>query len=426
MTAQIFTVIFLLLLSFFFSGSEAAMLYLSRMKFRRAGVSHVRASGAIGQLLSDLPGLITTLLLGNEFVNVAFSSVVASIMVPALGERVGSPVAFLSALGLVILFGELTPKSLALRYPEDFALSSAHPLRFLYTVLSPIRAVVRWLTGLIFRGTLRRSQEKEQAGFTDDEFESLIQEGLAGGMYKKDEADLMRRILGLSKLTVKEVMTPRTKVVAMSEDTTVAEAAAVLRDSYFSRIPVYSETIDNIQGIVLAKDLLKALKSKMRQFKIKKFLREVPLVPETKKANRLIALLVAERTHLAVVIDEYGGTEGIVTLEDVLEEIVGEIVDEKDESLPDISSIGPNSYRVSASVRLDQFAAEIGISLPEGDYDTVAGFIVTKLGRIPEQGEVVTEGDLVLEVLKTEEARIVALMVRVHPDRSKKEEPRQQ
>lgn len=410
MLAQVLTVVFLLLLSFFFSGSEAAMLSLSRMRVARSSATQMRASGAIKSLLSDTRGLITTLLLGNEFVNVALASVIASIVVPRLGEKQGTLAAFGLAFGLLILFGEFTPKSLALRYPEDFAVAAVHPLRFLYTALKPVRKLVQGMTNMLLSGSLRKSQLRR--GFSDEEFESLIEAGLAKGLYKRDEAQMMRRILTLRHITAKELMTPRPEVVAMPEKTTVADAVSALRKTYFARIPVFAESIDNVLGVVLAKELIKAANSGAGRSQVREFVREVPVVPETKKANNLLALLVAEKAHLAVVIDEYGGTEGIVTLEDVLEEIVGEIVDEKDEEVLEITRIGPDTFSVLSSARLDLFAEEVGLELPDGDYDTVGGFIVTKLGSIPAQGERIEEGPLVFEVLRTEKSRVISMLVR--------------
>ena len=389
------------------------MLYLSRMRLRSKGPDRILASEAVGKLLTDIKGLITTLLIGNEFVNVAFSSVMASVFVLALGKRVGTPTSFALSLGLLILFGELVPKSLALRYPEDFALAAVHPLRFFYLALKPIRIAVQSIAGLILPVS-DRAEGDDAAAISDEEFESLIEHGLDEGIYRKDEAELMRRILLLRNLTAKELMTPRTEVLAMPQDTTLSEAVTALKSNYFSRIPVYEDSIDKIKGVVLAKDLLKAARTKMKSREIKRFLREVPLVPETKRANKLLASLVAEHAHLAVVIDEYGGTEGIVTLEDVLEEIVGEIVDEKDEKIQEVIRIAPNTFEVLGSTRLDLFAEKVGCQLPEGDYDTVAGFIIARLGTIPDGGERVDEGRLHLEILRTEKSRIVAIRVEVN------------
>jgi len=388
------------------------MLSLSRMRVGRTSSSQMRASGAIRSLLSDTRGLITTLLLGNEFVNVALSSVVASLVVPRLGHRQGTPVAFGLALGLLILFGEFTPKSLALRYPDDFAVAAVHPLRFFYTVLKPVRKLVQGMTNILLSGSLKGAPEQVRTGFSDEEFESLIEAGLAQSLYKRDEAQMIRRILALQHLTAKELMTPRREVVAVSEDTLVSDAVSALRKSYFARIPVFAESIDNVLGVVLAKELIKAANSGSARSHLREFVREVPVVPETKKANNLLALLVAEKAHLAVVIDEYGGTEGIVTLEDVLEEIVGEIVDEKDKEVREITRIAPDTFNVLSCARLDLFAEEIGLELPDGDYDTVGGFIVTKLGSIPSRGEQIEEGPLVFEILKTEKSRIVSMLVR--------------
>ncbi|MBN1592734.1 MAG: HlyC/CorC family transporter [Candidatus Coatesbacteria bacterium] len=412
MLAQILTIVFLLLLSFFFSGSEAAMLFLSRMRVGRTSSSQVRASKAIEALLSDTKGLLVTLLLGNELVNVALASVVASIIVPRLGEKQGTPVAFILGLGLLLIFGELTPKSLALRYPHDFAIAVVHPLRFFYVLLKPIRKMVQGIANIMLHKSMRGSWDGAQSGFTDDEFESLVEEGLAVGIYRRDEAQMMRRILALRHMTAKELMTPRTEVMAMPVQITVGEAVAALRERYFARIPVFSESIDNVQGVVLAKELIRVADSGGTRTPISQYIREVPVVPETKKANKLLALLVAERAHLAVLIDEYGGTEGIVSMEDILEEIVGEIIDEKDEEVKEITKIGPNTFSVLSTARLDLFAEEIGFALPEGDYDTVGGFVVTKLGRIPAHGEVLREGPIQFEVIKTEKSRIVSMLVR--------------
>ena len=393
------------------------MLSLSRTHVASASSSHTRAESAIRALLSDMRGLITTLLIGNELVNVALASLVASIVIPSLGEKQGTPVAFGLALGLLLIFGEFTPKSLALRYPEDFAVAAVYPLRFLYVALKPVRNLVQRITNTVLSDSLKGAYERVRTGFSDDEFESLIEDGLVAGIYKRDEAQMMRRILALRNRTAKELMTPRREVVAMAGETTVAEAVSALRQRYFARIPVFAESIDNVLGVVLAKELIKAANSGEGRSFIKRFVREVPVVPETQKANRLLALLVAEHAHLAVVIDEYGGTEGIVSLGDILEEIVGEIDDEKDKEVRDITRIGPNTFSVLAGARLDLFAEEVGVELPEGDYDTVGGFIVTKLGSIPTQGERISEGPLVFEVLKTEKSRVVSMLVkRLQPE----------
>jgi len=407
---QVSTVIFLLLLSFFFSGSEAAFLSLSRMRLRRHLPSQFRAQQTITELLQQTRALITTVLIGNEFVNVAIASLMAWMIIPVVGPHLGPVVALVSGLCLILLFGEVAPKSLAVRYPEDFALATVHPLRLIHRLLWPLRWPVLSLIGLLgARG------EKGSGSISDEEFESVIEGGLRDGVYRPEEAELIRRILALRRTVAKELMTPRREMFALQKETTVAEAVATIRKQFFARIPVYDGTIDRIVGVVLAKDLLKAARSRLRQSQIERFCRQVPFVPETKRASELLSLLLSERTHLAVVVDEYGGTEGIVTVEDILEEIVGEILDEKDKEVKEIVPVGPLTYRVMASTRIEQFAKAIGVALPQGDYDTVGGFITTRLGAIPTPGQKLRQGRLEFEVLATESSRIVSLLVKVRP-----------
>lgn len=345
---------------------------------------------------------------------------VSGIQAHAPSMVAGYVAVYIISLSLAATVGVALPNAWA-RYGGDAFLAHSMPVLFaLRRVLYPLVALqhacdtfVRRIAGI--PDTDVRQEEAEQI---EKDILGAVTEGELAGAVHEDEADMIESVLELRDTSVGEVMTPRTEIIAMSSAATVSEAKELIRDSGHSRIPVYVENIDDIQGVLYAKDMLDV--DSHATFEPLKLMRKVPFVPEAKRISDLLAELRQQKVHLAIVLDEYGGTAGLVTIEDILEEIVGEITDEYEEPEPDpIHRVADNALEVDGRVHIDEINEELGVELPEGDdYDTIGGFVFTSMGKIPATGEEMWHGNVRLKVIDAEERRINRLRVEVVPDKT--------
>jgi putative hemolysin len=312
-----------------------------------------------------------------------------------------------------LIFGELLPMNIALSQANNIALQAVIPINIISMLLAPLLRLAQWVSGAISQPFIGKSSI---ALVTEEEIKMLVDAGSEGGAIEDEEKEMIYSIFQFGDTLVREVMIPRIDVVALEINTSVEEALNTIVDVGHSRIPVYEESIDHIRGLLYAKDLLQAWRDGHTDRKIKDLLRPAHFVPESKKAGDLLTDLQQRKIHLAIVIDEYGGTAGLVTLEDLIEEIVGEIHDEYDfDEEEAYQQVSENEYIFDAGIDLDDLNRMLEVELPTDEGDTLGGFVYSKLGKVPIEGERTTEGRVELEVLRVDDRRIRKVRLRLIP-----------
>jgi putative hemolysin len=311
-----------------------------------------------------------------------------------------------------IVFVELVPKSLALKFPTPTAVSIAYPFLWASKILKPIVVVLRGSSNLILIQFKDKTSFSE-ARVSEEEFKLLLEEGRKTGTIDKTEQELITSIFEFTDTAAKEVMIPRTDVVAISIDTQREKLINIVLEEGYSRLPVYSGSIDNIIGIVYTKDLISLLEHRDIII-LQDILRPAYFVPETKKISQLMRELQQKNIHMAIVIDEFGGTEGIITMEDILEEIVGEIHDEYDEELKEVESSSDGSFLVNARINIADFNEKFSVEIPESnDYDTISGFLHKITGHIPELNEEINHHNIHFTIVKKSQRRLRQVKVTI-------------
>ncbi|MBL7055932.1 HlyC/CorC family transporter [Candidatus Woesearchaeota archaeon] len=380
---EIILLIILLILSGFFSGAEVALVSLSRLKCKRLVEEKKSGSLYVQKLKEDTPRMLGTILLGNNVVNVAASAIATSVAIRTFDSfAIGIVTGVMTFL--ILVFGELTPKLIASHHNEFFSRMVAGPLWYLSIILSPILSVLNFILGKVF--TLFGIKPKESK-VTEEEIISMVKIAREEGTIKEMEKNMIHSIFEFDDMDVEEITTPRADMIAIDSKCTVKQAMKVALKKNFSRIPVFEKTNDNIIGIVYVKDLMAYLDKKKDKVQISKVMKRAYFVPETKKISNLLRQFQKRKEHMAVVVDEHGSVSGIVTLEDVLEEIVGEIMDETDKVDPHIRKIGNKIWIVKGKTEIDEINEKLKMNLKGEDYDTFSGFILKYTGKIPNQGE---------------------------------------
>jgi putative hemolysin len=428
---EIFGVLLLILLIGFFSASEVAVLSTRRSRMKELADEGNRKAAIILEFQNTPERFLATIHVGIVFSMILASGLGGLIaiqnIVPALGAsevRWVRDAAAWIALGIIVIvigflevvFAELVPKSLALRVAEPLALSFAPALHL-------FAAFFRYPAGLLtFASNLVLAPFKDEASFTEsriseEEFKLMLEEGTKTGVIDKTEQELIKSIFEFTDTTAKEVMIPRPDVVALNIDMPREALLRVVLEEGYSRMPVYRETIDNIIGIVYTKDLLGLLQHG-NVIILQDAIRPAFFVPETKKISQLMRELQGRKTHLAIVIDEFGGTEGIVTMEDIIEEIVGEIHDEYDEEIRDVEQAPDGTFQINARLSVRDFNERFRADVPlADDYETISGLLHKLAGRIPEVGEEIAYGVFSFTVMKKSQRRI--RLVRLRKNESK-------
>ncbi len=372
-------IIFLILLicSAFFSASEVALVGISRAK-----VHTLSETGSRGRRLDKLKNnpdhFLITILIGNNIANVGAASLATAVALE-LFQNNGVAIATGVVTLLLLIFGEIGPKTYANRQMERVALFVATPIYFLTMLLSP------------FFYIYDRFRKKDHSpSVTEDEIREWIDVGEMEGAIEEEEKEMIYSVLKFNDTTAKEIMTPRPDVAVVEDTVTLEEAVSHFRETGFSRVPVYHDKTDNIVGTLNFKDLFNAYSTDNRKASVKTLMLDVYCVPESKKIDVLLRELQVRRVHMAIVLDEFGGFSGVVTFEDILEELVGDIMDESDgDEVSDIIPIGDGLYMVDAQVRVALLNERFRISLPEdpGNYETIGGLVFSQLGHIPRLGE---------------------------------------
>jgi CBS domain containing-hemolysin-like protein len=344
-----------------------------------------------------------------------------------VGVRVaaGSILAITFVTFFHVVFGELAPRSVALTHPERVARILAPPLFVFEWIMRPFTTVLNRSSELVLRAFGQSPMPVEESLHSPEELRILVEQSEEGGVLEATPATLLEGVFEFSEKNAREVMTPRTEIDSLSTDATLDETLALVEETRRSRYPVYEETIDNIIGLVLAKDLIPVLRKPSQEFDVRAIMRPIHVVPGSREVEEVLADFKRLKEHLAIVLDEYGGTAGLVTMEDLLEEIVGEILDEKDEPPEPESREAPDLVLIPGSTNIADLNERFGLSVSEEDYTTIGGFVFGVLGRLAVVGDRVTAGGAIFTVREMEGRRIETLAVDLHSAGDRREKARE-
>lgn len=422
---QLLLLVGLLLLSGLMSGSETALTAIGSWKVRQLREDGHDPSGAFALLERNPTRFITTLLIGNNLVNIAATALVTQIVLQlsrSYGFAESLAVGYATGIMtlLVLVFGEITPKSIAVHNAEPFSRLVIRPVYLLSVVLYPIGLFFTWIASRVLR--LFRLEPSTSPLITQAELRLMLRSAEASGVLELQEQEMIRSVIDLEERVVREVMTPRVDMVAVDEGASLEELLRLTTENGYSRLPVYRETIDDIRGVVYARDLLPYLgrPEALSETRVSDLMIQPQYVPETLSVMNLLRDMRLRKNHLAVVVDEFGGTSGLVTLEDIIEEITGEIYDETDtEEEEDIRVLGEDDYRIQGAAHLEQVAGELDLAFrDDGEYDTLAGFLISEFGYIPSVGESFDYQGVRFTVEEADERRIIGVLASRDPRRS--------
>jgi CBS domain containing-hemolysin-like protein len=409
---QILLFVICVILSAFFSSSEVALISITRAKVRTLVNEGKHGSKALAALKEKPDRLLITILIGNNIVNVAAAALATAVAIRVFGD-VGVGIATGLVVIILLVFGEIGPKIYATRASDSFVLWVAPIIHFLSRILIPVIWLVERVSPKFGMG------EMSEQAVTEEEIKEWIDVGKEEGTIEQGEQDMLYSVLEFADTTAREIMTPRVDVIAMEDSVSFEEAIRIFNETGFSRIPVYHDQIDNITGILNVKDVFSAMVSHRKDSTIKEVMYDPMFVPETKKIDDLLKELQVHRVQMAIILDEYSSFVGIVTVEDILEEIVGDIMDEYDKEEPDIQTISEGVFVIDAQMWMDDVNERLEIDLPVSEsYETIGGLIIDRLGHIPmHPGEKVemNEGKITLVVLQMHGRRIVKVKVIIHP-----------
>lgn len=409
MALQIVIIVLCLFLSAYFSATETAFTTMNRIRLKTLAEKGNKRAALALRLEENYDRLLTTILIGNNIVNILSASLATLVFVDLLqNESLGTTISTVVLTLLVLIFGEISPKTLAKKHPEGFAMFSAPIIYGISIVFTPFTFLFKKWQDLLSR--IFKKNEDEEVGITEEELISIIEEAEEDGDIDKEESSLIKSAIEFNDLEVGDIFTPRIDITAVPADATKEEITTVFNESGYSRIPVYEDDLDNITGILYYKDFFTLVKGKKTS--VAEIVKPVIYVTKNQKINDLLKELQNKQLHLAVVTDEFGSTAGIVTLEDILEEIVGEIWDEHDERVEELREVGEKEFIVSGKASLTKFFDTLDIAYEEDpDILTVNGWAMSILGRIPEVGDRFEAEGLLVEVLEMDARRIENLRI---------------
>ncbi len=406
--AMIVSLVVLVALSAYFSATETAFTSLNRIRLKnKADDGNVKAARTLA-LAEQYDKLLSTILIGNNIVNIA-ATTVATVLFTKWFHEYGPAVSTVVLTIVILIFGEISPKSLAKESPERWAMLATPLLRVFTVVLLPLNV----LFGLWKKLLSRLFHKVEDDGITEEELVGMVDQAETEGGLDEHESELIRAAIEFNDLEVSEILTPRVDLVAVADDADADEIARVLAESGYSRLPIYKESIDNIIGVIHEKDFYAARYRGLKA--LSEIMGSVIYTTGNTKISDLLRVLQKNKAHMAVVVDEYGGTEGIVTLEDILEELVGEIWDEHDEVVESFRKQEDGSYLIQCSASLDDMYDLFSVK-GECDASTISGWVMEQMGRVPEQGDHFQAEGLDVTVTQVEQRRVLEIRVEVLPE----------
>ena len=419
--------IFLLLCSAFFSACEVAYFSLNSLQLNEMAEKKGRMGRIVNSLLEKPRELLITIYIGNEFVNIAVSVVVTSIAINIFGS-LGVGVAIGIGTLLLLIFGDIIPKSISIKFAQPYALFSAYPLKAFAKLVQPAQKLFSVWTERIISSMGVLPHGLKESPITDEEFRAMVEVGEGEGVIDSDEKELIQNVIEFGETTVEEVMTPKIDMFTVNIEDSLDDILPRIIENFYSRVPVYGLEDEGILGILFTKDLTRLKHLPREKVSLKSILHPSISVPQSKKIKEMLEEFRKLKKHMAIVLDEYGSVCGLVTLEDIIEELVGEIDSEmRQEELP-LKKVNENHYRILGAYSLAEFNESFQSTLPENDYDTVGGYVFGLFGRIPRSGESTTIDRFKFRVEKMKGSRILSLFLTLmtpHPmlDKEQDEDP---
>lgn len=413
--AMLVALVALVAMSGYFSATETAFTSLNRIRLKNKADNGDRRAARTLELAEDYDRLLSTILIGNNIVNNVATTIGAVLFINLIDEVTGPTVSAIVLTVVILIFGEVSPKSLAKESPERFAMFATPLLGVLRTVLTPLNFLfTQWkrLLSKVFR-------KSADGGITEEELVTLVDQAESEGGLDQHESKLIRAAIEFHDLEVEEILTPRVDIVAVEDTDSMEEIAKIFAENGYSRLPVYHEDIDNIIGVIHEKDFHAARYRGLTS--VKEMLGPMLYTTGNTKISELLRILQREKAHMVIVVDEYGGTEGLVTLEDIVEELVGEIWDEHDEVIEEFKKQEDGSYLISCSADLTDLFDLFKIK-GECDSNTISGWVMEQIGRVPEEGDRFVSDGLDVTVTKVDHRRVLEIRVEVlseEPDNRK-------
>ena len=401
---QIGLLVVLLLGSGFFSASETSLMSLSKIRIRYMEDEGVKGAKLVGSLIEKSSDLLSSILVGNNIVNIAATSVSTSLFINIFGDG-GVAIATAVMTVLVLVFGEITPKTIAANSPEKVAVVVSKPISIIMKITKPIVWVFNLLTGIIFK-IMGIDNDGVKPFITEEELKAMVNVSHEEGVLEMEEREIINNVFQFGDMQAKEAMIQRLDMVAIDIEDSYDEIIELFKSEKSSRLPVYQESIDDIVGILNIKDIIFLSDEEIENFDIKDYVREAFFTYEFKKITQLLEEMKKEKTQMAIVVDEYGGTAGLLTIEDLVEVIVGDIDDEYDEEEEEIVKINDNEYLVEGSTKISDVNEQLGINLESEEFDSIGGFIIGYLKRIPEENEIIEVEDVKFKVESIDKNRI--------------------
>lgn len=417
LTTQIFLLIILVICSAYFSGTEASLMSVNRIRIKNAAGNGNKNASKVLRFTENFDKVISTLLIGNNIVNILATSI-ATVLFTTYFPTYGVTLSTIVMTILVLIFGEICPKSIAKQRPESFAMTSAPLFSVIMTLLTPLS----WFFSPFSKLASKLFKGKEPVGATEEELITMLDEVEEGGGLEADESELIRSAIEFNDVEVAEVLTRRVNMIAIEDDMSVNEVRDLFFEHGFSRLPVYHETIDNVIGILHEKDFMAHITSGGTEYL--SLVKEALYVPKSIKISALLRKLQQCKTHLAIVLDEGGGVEGIVTMEDILEELVGEIWDEHDEVEVMFQKIDEDHWVVNGAADMDDLFDNLGFTQDPDDFEStsVGGWLMEEMEKIPQAGDSFEYGGFCFTVSKADKRSVIEVIAKRLPEPVEEEE----
>lgn len=384
---QIIVLVILLIGSGFFSASETALMSLSKIRIRHMKEEGVKGAKLVSNLIEEPNKLLSSILIGNNVVNIAATSISTSLFITLLGAT-GVPIATALMTVLVLIFGEITPKTIAANSSEKVAILVSKPIKVIIFILTPVVWVLNIVTNLIFKLFGIKTKGNEPY-ITEEELKTMVNVGHEEGVLEIEEREIINNVFQFGDMQAKEAMVQRLDIIAIDAEDSYEEIIQQFKEEKLSRMPVYNESIDDIIGVLNIKDIIFLSDEEIANFDIRVYVREAFFTYEFKKITQLLEEMKKEKIQMAIVVDEYGGTAGIITVEDLVEVIVGDIDDEYDEEDEDIIVVKEDEYIVDGGLKISDVNELIGVRLESEEFDSIGGYIIGYLRRLPEENEVI-------------------------------------
>lgn len=413
---QLIAILFLILLSAFFSSAETALTTANKHRLRALSEEGNRNADKVLKLVENPSKMLSAILIGNNIVNISASALTTTFTTEAFGSKfIGVSTGVLTLV--VLLFGEITPKTLATLYSEKISLIYIHIIAPFVKILTPVIWFVDRLSNVIF--LLRVDRNKATNQMTEGELRTIVDVSVEDGVLEKEEKSMINNVVDFGDSKAKDVMVPRADMALVSVDATFDEVFDIFKEDHYSRLPVYDDSKDIVIGIVYLKDLFfyqNQAENKNNSFSVREIMREPFFVYEYQKTSSIMAEMRNRFVSLAIVLDEYATAVGLITIEDLLEEIVGEIRDEFDmDELETVTKVDENRFEIDASVKLSDLEDLIGVSLISENYDSLGGYVIELLDHLPVEGETVNKDGITLKVISMDKNRIDRIAILIDP-----------